>query len=205
MSQPSPKKPTKGRLKPRERKFAAEYLIDSNGMRAAIRAGVPPRGAATWASEILKKPEVQELIEAGVERLRKKAEAKAARENEKYDDSVERWLAEVNALAYSDMDQFVQVGERAISIIPTEDRRVSGRAIAKVSESKGKNGTQRSIQLHNKLSALELLAKHKGYIKDRQVLEGNADNPVQVKVNLPANGREAPVKKDDSGSGSGNS
>lgn len=195
MSKPSPKKPRqeskKGSLNAKQQLFVSEYLRDMNATQAAIRCGYSEKAAGQQGHHLLKNPKIAAQIEEGVARLKRLAEAKAARENEKYDTSEARWLAEVSALAMSNMDDFVTIDEAGIHITKTAHRHVSGRAIAKVSESRGKT-TQRSIQLHSKLQALELLAKHKGYIKDRHVHEGDGANPVQIKVELPGNGREAP-------------
>ena len=45
--------------------FVYEYLKDFNGTQAAIRAGYSPSSAAETASEILRYPHVQELINKG--------------------------------------------------------------------------------------------------------------------------------------------
>ena len=45
-------------LKPRERRFVWEYEIDGNKTRAAIRAGIPEKGAAVQACRMLKNVKV---------------------------------------------------------------------------------------------------------------------------------------------------
>ena len=46
----------------RERLFAAEYVKDSNGTQAAIRAGYAPGSAKVTASRLLTRPNVQALL-----------------------------------------------------------------------------------------------------------------------------------------------
>ncbi|MGV6826424.1 MAG: terminase small subunit [bacterium] len=46
----------------RQARFIDEYLVDLNGAQSAIRAGYSCRSARQIASEILSKPDVQEVI-----------------------------------------------------------------------------------------------------------------------------------------------
>jgi phage terminase small subunit len=49
-------------LTSREKRFAAEYIKDHNGTKAAIRAGYSKNGAGQTAHKLLKKTEIQKLI-----------------------------------------------------------------------------------------------------------------------------------------------
>lgn len=49
-------------LSPREALFVAEYLIDSNGRKAAIRAGYGNSGAAVQANRLLNRDNVKAAI-----------------------------------------------------------------------------------------------------------------------------------------------
>lgn len=51
-------------LKPRERAFVHEYLHDLNGTKAAIRVGYSEKTAASQASRLLRKPNVQAYRDA---------------------------------------------------------------------------------------------------------------------------------------------
>lgn len=51
-------------LKPRERAFVHEYLHDLNGTKAAIRVGYSEKSAASQASRLLRKPDVQAYRDA---------------------------------------------------------------------------------------------------------------------------------------------
>ena len=49
-------------LTAQQERFIEEFVIDSNGAQAAIRAGYSPSDANTRASRLLKKPEVQQAL-----------------------------------------------------------------------------------------------------------------------------------------------
>lgn len=69
---------SEGKLTPRQAKFVAEYLVDTNATQAAIRAGSAPAGAHVWASRTLRNPKVSAELkkrqEADSERLRVRRE-----------------------------------------------------------------------------------------------------------------------------------
>lgn len=192
--------------------FVQEYLIDLNGGRAALVAGYGKTllTAQKTASDLLKKPEVKESVEKG---LRFKAEEAHMRSLEG-ELTKEKWLAEVRLLAFANMDDFVEItknrikgekqgkkGEKTkdydvinVSPIPSKDRpRHLGRVIKKISETKNGIG----IELHSKQAALELLARHFGWVKN-EVDMNLPDNAVTVKLIMPSNGFEAPSGGDDS-------
>ena len=52
------------KLNARERAFVKEYLIDMNGTKAAIRTHYAEKNAASQASRLLKKPEIQAYRDA---------------------------------------------------------------------------------------------------------------------------------------------
>lgn len=192
------KSPTKSRstaLNPRQLRFAQEYLVDKNGLRAAIRAGFPPKGAHVAASRLLKNDKVREIIDRELARHARRIDAAKARAANKIEVTETKWLEEVAACAFTNMDDFALVDDRiGVVIIPSEERHVDGRAIRKVSESIGKASRQQSIELHNKLAALEIIGKHKGFIKNHNVNEEMGGKRVSVNITLPTNGREVKPK-----------
>ena len=64
MSEKTPKKDTKKKLTPKQIKFCREYVISSNGTKAALKAGYSKDTAYSIACENLKKPEIKEYIAA---------------------------------------------------------------------------------------------------------------------------------------------
>ena len=50
------------KLTEKQLRFCQEYLIDFNGTQAAIRAGIPKKGAAVQASRLLRNVKVQKKL-----------------------------------------------------------------------------------------------------------------------------------------------
>lgn len=57
------KKNEPGGLTEKKRRFCEEYIVDSNGAQAAIRAGYSPNGARVQAARLLRQPEVCAYVE----------------------------------------------------------------------------------------------------------------------------------------------
>lgn len=83
-------------VKPKQRRFVAEYLLDESVTRAAQRCGVRPATARTW----MKKDDVRAAIEAGQEALLDKAQMNA-------DEVVER----LTSLARTDVRVFAKASD----------------------------------------------------------------------------------------------
>lgn len=81
-------------LTPRQERFVAEYLIDLNATKAAIRAGYSERTARAIGAENLTKPDISESIA--------KAQGKRADKLEITAEKVLRDLEEVRVLALKD-------------------------------------------------------------------------------------------------------
>lgn len=65
-------------LSEREALFVQEFLVDRNGVQAAIRAGYSAKCAKSQASKMLDRAHIAAAIAAGAAKLAKKAELKAA-------------------------------------------------------------------------------------------------------------------------------
>lgn len=64
---------SKKELNPKQRRFCEEYLIDSNGAQAAIRAGYSPRGAKQRAHTLMSNPAVRDYLDDRMESLQQDA------------------------------------------------------------------------------------------------------------------------------------
>lgn len=167
--------------------FVQEYMVDRNASRAALASGYSKKNPDVIGSQLLRHPLVAAMIEEKTAELGAKCEKK--RKN--IEVTKERWLRELKRIAFADMDDFVEVTRNGIKITATTDRKKNrGHAIQKISESVTKEGGSQSLSLHNKQPALELLAKHYGWIKERSEVTG-ADGGPQVILTLPKNKREA--------------
>jgi hypothetical protein len=78
----------------RRRRFVQEYLRDLNAKQAAIRAGIPPKGAHTQATRLLKDVYVRACIE--------KAQAEFAVRYNLTQDKVIRDLIDIGNAAFAD-------------------------------------------------------------------------------------------------------
>lgn len=61
--------PKQKELKPKQRKFVAEYLKDQNGTQAAIRAGYAKNSAQQQASDLLLNPLIRQAIDKHLEKV----------------------------------------------------------------------------------------------------------------------------------------
>lgn len=129
----------------RRQRFIDEYMIDFNGTRAAIAAGYASKRATEQAARLLSIPEIRNEVN------RRKAEV-----CEGLRISAERVLWEMAALGFSNIFDYVEVsdGELRLKEMPSE---IQG-AVSSIKVTK--NGTE--IKLHDKLKALEFLAKYTG-------------------------------------------
>lgn len=64
-------------LTDKQERFVAEYLVDSIGSAAAVRAGYSERSAQSSAKQLMATPKVRAAINAGKRRLAKKLELSA--------------------------------------------------------------------------------------------------------------------------------
>ena len=62
----------KDELNPKQARFVAEYLKDSNGKQSAIRAGYAPKNAEITASQLLRLSKVQKVLKLKVDAIEKK-------------------------------------------------------------------------------------------------------------------------------------
>jgi phage terminase small subunit len=157
--------------------FIKEYLIDKNATRAAQAAGYSSKTAYSAGHRLLKNVEIAVAIEEGVRRQVNRAELKAA-----------DVIFELRNIAFTDLSlAFDEVGKIRHPTNMPEDIR---KALQSFETVKSKNGETVKIKLHDKLRALEMLAKHFKLLTDVQEVTGK-DGGCLVVLHLPANGSEA--------------
>ena len=171
----------------RQRIFVEQYLLTKNGTKAAIAAGYSPKTAKMAASETLTKPYIKALIETGLRKERQKLDLDALAKGV----TKERWLEEIAKVAFASIDQVATVINNDVHAIATSKRDPRlGSIIKKVSA--GKYGP--TVELHNKLGALETLGRALDWVKDKKELTGkdgkplHPDNSPKVIVMLPPKG-----------------
>lgn len=151
------------KLTPKQQKFVAEYLIDLNATQAAIRAGYSAKTARNIAQELLTKPHIQVELQKRRGKVEKKLEVKQ-----------ESIIAELAAIAFSNGADYAKVVSDGtacgVVFTPTEQLdKEKLKAIASIEMSQ----SGMKVKTHDKLRAIELLAKFMGWF-DQQKEETEA-------------------------------
>ncbi len=127
----------------------AEYLVDLNATKAALRAGYSVKSAPFIGHQLLQKTLVSEAIAQG-----------QAERAERLEITADRVLTELAAVAFAHMGQFATWNGHDVTLKNSDD--VDPRAVSEVKMSETRYGTNLGIKLHDKLGALKLLGQHLG-------------------------------------------
>lgn len=141
------------RLTERKLYFVQEYLIDRNGRKAALRAGLSTssQGAATIAGGLLRDPAVRAALdEIWAAEIAQRLVLR------------DRIMEELSTLAFYDPTDMVTVQNNIVAVTDTakltDDQR---RAIRRVKKTTGKT-ISLEIEFHDKIKALDLLDQLNG-------------------------------------------
>lgn len=152
--------PTKSKITEKQKRFCEEYLVDFNASASYVRAGYNSKNPEVSACILLKKPYIQSYLST----LRK-------RQTQDTEVTIERTLAEISRVAFSDVTKVLSFTDSSLTLenSKTLPRDVT-RAIESVTfqeSSSGEDGVtiKKSVKMHNKMAALNLLADYFG-IKD---------------------------------------
>lgn len=153
----------------KQEQFISEYLIDLNATQAAIRAGFSKRTAYSQGQRLLKNVEVQGAIT--------EAQAKRA---ERLEITADKWLRELAIIGFSDLADYIEINNDTGAIRAKgfeEMSEAKSRALESIQEDRivreDAKGEQSIVnekvkfKLHDKLSALEKIGKHLGFLKDK--------------------------------------
>lgn len=141
-------------LQERHRRFVLEYVIDLNGRAAAVRAGYSRSRASSRASELVRRPEVQAFI---------REEMKAREQRLRL--SGERIMREAMRIAFADPGRIAKWGPDGVTLAESDDLTADDRAAVKWISVGGRKGANaQRFELHDKLAALELLARLTGML-----------------------------------------
>lgn len=138
------------KLSPKQQRFVAEYMIDSNATQAAIRAGYSKRTADVKGSQLLGR------VRDEVTKRKIKLEAKL-------EISAEKILREYAKLAFSDMADYAE-WEKGHATLKDSKTLTSDQTAAVMEVGSDARGTK--IKLHDKKGALDSLAKNLGLIPE---------------------------------------
>ena len=143
-----------GGLSPKQAAFVAEYLIDLNATRAAIRAGYSERTAGWTGCRLLRNAAVREAVER-----------EQARRAERTGITADRVLAELANIAFADPRDLMEWGPDGVTLKDSASL-TAGQSASVAEVADGSGGTLR-LKKHDKVKALELLARHIGMFRDR--------------------------------------
>ena len=152
-------------LTARQERFVLEYLVDFNGTQAAIRSGYSAKTARQIATENLSKPDIQAAL----------AHAQA-RQRERLEIDSDAVVTELARVAFSRMVDVASWDSDGVYMIPSDEldhdvhAAVKDIRLTKTTVTR-KNGdeevTERfTINLHDKLAALDKLSRHLGIYND---------------------------------------
>lgn len=149
--------------------FCHEYLKDKNATQAAIRAGYSPRAAYSIGQRLLKNDEVSQTVNSLLHEISEKCVLDA-----------ERVLEELCLIGFSDLSDYMTVEPgggvvfREWENIPTNKSRAIRRIRDRRTIREHADGTSTlvhqeiSIDLHDKMKALESLGRHIGLFKEAE-------------------------------------
>ena len=161
----------------RQQAFAAEYLVDLNATKAAIRAGYSAHTAAEQAHVLMKMPDVAAAIESGIEQ-------RLARVNIKQDDV----LHTMSLLSHSSINHYVIDDDGQVSLVEGAPEG----AMAAVQSIKRRKTTRTDkdgnvittvdveLKLWDKVTPLRLMGRHIGLFPDRIEHSGPNGGPVET-------------------------
>ena len=171
-------------LNPAQIAFAKSYALTNHATNSAIKAGYSSKSAYSQASDLLKIPEIQELVEIEKNNI-------AARLNV----TPERIIREAAKLAFSDVRDYVEWKENNVNLKPSaEIDDIAAAAIQEISSTE--NGPK--IKLHNKQQALKTLTHILGMHTEKNEITGKDGGPVAVNfgVNTPPTKNTAEIVED---------
>jgi phage terminase small subunit len=153
-------------LTPKQRRFIAEYLKDTNATQAAIRAGYSPKTAEQQGSRLLRNVQVAEAVKTKTEKQLAKAEITA-----------ERVLQEIGRIAFLDIRGLFDEKGRFKAAHQLDDD--TAHAIAELIVLKenliagdGRSDQVWKLKPADKLAALTLLAKRFALVKEQVEVTG---------------------------------
>ena len=140
------------RLTARQARFVEEYLVDLNAAAAARRAGYNAKRSEVIGYENLIKPDIRSAIEAA-------QRERSARTGI----TADRVVQEIARVALASLRDVMSWDEEGARPIPSEQLSPdAAAAIAEISDTRTERGGTLKVKLHNKVAALEQLAKHVG-------------------------------------------
>jgi phage terminase small subunit len=160
-------------LTEKKRLYAEARLSGKNKREAARLAGVQGNDKSTsvTAHRLENDPDVQAYVAAEQSRLRKKSGI-----------TRERWLRELQNIAFSNIEAYAKWGEGAMVLTPSKELPKSAlKAVLQVEEKPSDNGPKMKLKLHNKEKALEIMGRALGFF-DKE--DGPKTDLTEININI---------------------
>ena len=141
------------KLTAKQAKFVEEYLLDLNAAAAARRAGYTTKRSEAIGYDLLTKADIQ----AAVQSAQRERSARTGV-------TADRVLKEIARIAFADLRAVMSWGPDGVALRNSSDLSDDeAAAVAEVSETwTDSGGGSRKVKLHDKVAALEKLARHIG-------------------------------------------
>ncbi len=161
----------------KQERFCQEYIIDFNATRAATEAGYSEHTAQQIGSENLCKPLIQNRI----------AQLKAKRAK-KVECTAEMVLSELMKMGFSNVQDFTDNTNGVVNVNSVDrDKAAAIKEIEtktmKIGEEGDNEVTFTKVKFHDKIKALENIARHIGFFKEDNNQKGNIDLDKWLKSN----------------------
>lgn len=150
----------------KQERFCQEYLIDGDATKAAIRAGYAKRSAASIGCDLLKHPEVLACLDKLKAELKERTMVKA-----------EEVIAELWNVGRCRLDQLAQWDQHGnIILTPSGDLPDHVKsAVLSIKRVDNDSGGSVEVKMHDKVLALDKLARVLGLYQDRVDVTSNGD------------------------------
>lgn len=165
----------------RIQQFVREYLVDLNAAAAARRSGYPARSATTRGNKLMARRDVQEAVKQAMA-------ARAARTGV----TADRVVLEYARIAFADMRKYFEWGPWGLKLLPASS--LDDDAAAAVAKVIGPGTRRRGnrLRLHDKMRALDMLARHVGLTAERRrTYSLRPDDALADRAGAARAGREA--------------
>lgn len=160
---------SKDKLTAKQELFIQYYLEDLNATQAAIRAGYSKPSACSIAEENLRKPEISERIKQELDRLKKKSQV-----------TKEAMIEELRRIAFGNMGNLAKWNESGVRYKSSDELTPEAMStVLSVEEETNQHGGKLKIKQHDKMRAMELLAKLHGYTLDKSEIELKVERPAK--------------------------
>ena len=158
-------------MTPKQTLFVAEYLVDLNAGKAALRSGYSPNSAETIGFENLKKPSIAAAIQAEMDKR-----------VEKIGITAEMVVREIGKLAFANLQDFYNVNGSLKEI--HELPRDIAAALSSTKVNLTESCAVQEVKLHDKRGSLELLGRHFKLFTDKTELTGADGASLDLTVNF---------------------